>query len=208
MATQDQSNKMTQAVENMNQGVQSKLVDNLKKDLIEKENLFFREILDETNFARTKLPEEVFVKNFLPYFSGQSSIKDNPQIVPTWISIAGSPMAEVDVVDATGQVQFTVPAFYDTTVVNATRQSRAGSDIGLIVNQYTQEKNNLPQTAETHVVQHLSQKGQEIVQPSVNFQDNQKKWITIFERYGLSSPLTQTKQEDTNTGDPTEIIYD
>ena len=68
-------------------------------------------------FERNKVPESIFVNYFLPRFINLNNINgvDPRNHIVEWISIAGSPMAEVSVVsDSTGEELFVVPAYLST----------------------------------------------------------------------------------------------
>ncbi len=70
---------------------------------------------------RKKLPEEHFVTFFLPLFAG---LETHPDInIGRWVSIAGTPFAEVDIINHHGQTLFTVPPIFERNVIDTTKVS-------------------------------------------------------------------------------------
>ena len=70
------------------------------------------------NTARARFPESKFRTLFAPYFMGEKEIPSNSDFYTAWIGIAGSPQAEVDIVDDKGNVVFTVPSLIDSSIIN------------------------------------------------------------------------------------------
>lgn len=70
--------------------------------------------------VRNTLPEDIFKNYFLPMFAGLETHPDAS--VGVWISIAGTPFAEVDIIDKSGQVLFTVPPIFERNIVDPTKQ--------------------------------------------------------------------------------------
>ena len=64
-----------------------------------------------TGFVPNSIPENVFVGYFLPSFIGGTQ---NPNWVAEWVSVAGTPSAEVSVVDIQGNILFQVPPLLST----------------------------------------------------------------------------------------------
>lgn len=68
--------------------------------------------------SRNKLPEQLFKSNFLPLFAGQET--QSEVTLGLWVSVAGTPFAEVDIIDDNGQVLFTVPPIFERHIVDPT----------------------------------------------------------------------------------------
>lgn len=194
-----------QSIEEQTENVKNKLRDNLTDGFIRLEAQLFNDILQDSAKNRTKLPEEIFVRHFLPFFSGKQPVSDHPQIVAEWIGIAKSPTAEVDVVGHNNETLFTVPAYFDTTVINAAERT-AMRDVGTIVNKYIQEKNNLPQIATRNVTQALDQKVPTMFQASDNFQKNKECWKQIFSRYSIQGFNEEEPAESTKKQSPADEL--
>jgi len=204
MSDQQSSLKKSQELaEKTMKTMRDSLIENAKQS----EELFFNGIIKASQEARTKLPEEVFVQNFLPYFSGQKKIKENPEIIPTWIGIAGSATAPVDVVNPSGEVLYTVPAFYDTTVVNATSRFE-GPTLSATMVHYEMDRAHLPQRANQKINHELAHRLPSMFQQSAMITENKKQWSDIFDRYQIKteSPSQTTAAEQIPVRD--ELDYD
>lgn len=97
----------------------------------------------EPEREKSRVPEAVFKERFLPYFSGEINIADNDSILPLWIGIAGSPSAEVSIVDQTGNIIFDVPAIMDLTVIDSAKH-KLGESLAEIYSQYDLHSSQLP----------------------------------------------------------------
>src|SRR3990167_8751263 len=75
----------------------------------------FKELVTESE--PNKLPEHLFVQNFLPYFCGELDINTNKDVLPYWYSIAGSASKEVEIIDSSGKPIYRVPALADNSVI-------------------------------------------------------------------------------------------
>lgn len=204
MDSPKKTNEMTQV-----QKVQDRLTQSLLENIRQQESNFLSEIVEDAAQNRAQLPEPLFREHFLPFFSGASSIKDRSDVITKWIGIAGSPVAEVDVVNEQGQALFTVPGYYDTTVVDAMSRSLGKeATLSTIINRYNQQMTNIPQIAEKEVQKNLEVKSESLLQPSKNYQNNRERWETIFHHYGLNTPLTRQKEETVQTASVDDIEYD
>jgi hypothetical protein len=183
--------------------MQDTIVENAKQQ----EELFFNGIIKASQEVRTKLPEEVFVKNFLPFFSGKQSIKENPDVIPNWIGIAGSPTSPVDVVDNSGDVLYTVPGFYDTTIIKANSRFE-GSTLGETMTQYEMDKSVIPQRANNRIHKELGKKLPTMFQESSMQSENKKAWNTIFEKYGIQTNENTGQEQSKETTVRNDLEYD
>jgi len=183
--------------------MQDTIIENAKQQ----EELFFNGIIKASQEARTKLPEEVFVKNFLPFFSGKQSIKEYPEVIPSWIGIAGSPTSPVDVVGDSGEVLFTVPGFYDTTVIKANSRFK-DSSLGDTMIHYEMDKSVIPQRANNRINKELERKLPGIFQESSIQDENKKSWNTIFERYGIKTDEDKKQEHSESTTVRSDLEYD
>ena len=145
------------------------------------------------------LPENVFASYFLPYFSGITPIMPESTVIADWISIAGAPTNEVDIVDQTGRVIFTVPPLFDTGVIDTTRDS--GRFIS-IYDQYTLQNTNIPSLANNFLMNALANKASEI-DTSVQPVDT---WLAILKRYGIEPQGVQSTK--VTEEDKEDLLYD
>lgn len=140
------------------------------------------------------IPESLFVNYFLPCFLGNPS---NPNWVMEWVSIAGTPMAEVGVFhDITKEHLFTVPSLLNTSNLYLHKQS---GDIGDIFSRYDQISNNTPTRGLSFLIQALNSKNKELLH-NLDFNEVNQKWYFILNRYNLIEQNQQSVQKN-NTQD-------
>lgn len=136
------------------------------------------------------IPESLFVNYFLPCFLGNPP---NQNWVMEWISIAGTPMAEVGVFhDITKEQLFVVPSLLNTNNLYLHKQS---GDLGDIFGRYDQINNNTPTRGLSFLLQALNSKNQEFLQ-NLNFNEVNQKWYFILTRYNLIDQSQQTSQQN------------
>lgn len=157
-------------------------MENSKLTLLEEENKQLFDLLI-TNADVNKLPETLFVENFLPFFCGEREIGDNKDFLPYWISIAGSPTAEVQIIDGAGYELYRVPPIADTTIIEPAKR-KGNVNFGEIVALTKLHSNVTPAKGENYLNKQLADKFFKLTSQSTIFSENEKRWISIFERYG------------------------
>jgi hypothetical protein len=145
-----------------------------------------------------RLPEEIFVKYFLPLFCGETQ---NPDFAQQWISVAGSPTSEVAVFDDKGEVLFNVPAWLDTTVINSASPLKGSVGILNIVQNAELVGNNIKAQGVQAFTRNMAVKARELIkaneaEPSV-FRD---RWLAILKRYDRLEDNTPSASEQTAAG--------
>jgi len=65
------------------------------------------------------IPENMFVHHFLPFFSGETT-ENAQEAMTNWITIAGSPMHPVNIVNQQGQVVAQVPPINNNNALDPT----------------------------------------------------------------------------------------
>lgn len=139
-----------------------------------------------------QLPEHIFVQTFLPYFCGEQDLSTNKEILGLWIGVATTPTAEVEIISNTGMPLFRVPALIDTSIINPVRgeeQAIGFSRIIALANEYSRD---IPIVGENILVKNLAIKAKEIQSKSTVFNENEKRWIEIFKRYGKIKDNSKT----------------
>jgi len=71
--------------------------------------------LDKRNVR--SIPENMFVHHFLPFFSGETT-ENAQESINNWITIAGSPMHPVNIVNSQGQVVAQVPPINNNAILD------------------------------------------------------------------------------------------
>ena len=131
---------------------------------------------------RGRLPEDIFVGYFLPYFvNRQAGYPNEEKIVQDWISVAGGPYNEVDILDAGGKPAFTVPSLMNTSSFNPQNESEIKyADLVATAEAYRVmsdvHANNFLQEA-------LTVKFREVFSPTDKIFTAEQRWFAIFKRY-------------------------
>lgn len=141
------------------------------------------------NDERARLPEHLFVRHFLPFFSGQVDYTKS-DVLHRWGAIAGSPTAPVDIIDAAGRVLYSTPPLFDTSTIDIKRHM---NDISIkqIQDGHDMRQANMPSSAvafyDSHIMDIAAQV--EIAEPAP---ESLNAWQTIFARYGIAVPEDPT----------------
>ena len=136
-----------------------------------------------TNYQPNKLPERIFVSYFLPGFIGKNP---NPNWLLEWVSIAGSPSAEVSIVDQAGVELFRVPGVLATQSVLLSGKGAGLSDIF----RHSKELANTLVGNTAFLMNALGQKAQEAVAGAQSV--DHSRWEFILQRYGVISQEQQS----------------
>lgn len=148
------------------------------------------ELLNSIIVEKNKLPEKLFVTNFLPVFSGEVLIEKVPDFIPIWVSVAGSPTAAVDIVDEKGTVLFTVPAIFDTNFIDP--RHRAGKmDFSEIVRFAKLHGNISPAQEQNVFLGEVSKKINDMAKTSPKYKENLDLWTNIFNRYNVGGNVAK-----------------
>ncbi len=162
--------------------VEKQIQDYHRQRVTESTDFFYGQLVASNPHGR--LPEDIFVGVFLPYFSGQKAITPDVNIFADWISIAGSPMNEVDILNQAQQVVFSVPALFDTNIFQIATRS-PGNSFTDIMNEYGLRNDSVPVAANRFLHNNLDRKVEEIKQNSPQQLDSMQRWNLIFQRYGI-----------------------
>lgn len=159
-------------------------------------DLFDAMIADKQNNV---LPEHIFTQYFLPYFAGKVPITKKTTVMADWVSIAGSPVAEVDIIDGSNNVMFTVPSLFDTRIINPSR-SEDEKTLGQIYDLYSLKSNNLPIIASRYLREAIYEKTENLTE---ELPAKDTRWDDILTRYDLQ-PIDQKAE----TSKAKQIEYD
>lgn len=166
--------------------IKQAIVDDLRKG----EATIFNGLV--TSVQPNRLPEPIFASYFLPGFLGTNP---NQNWMLEWISIAGSPAAEVSVFDpATNQELFRVPPVLSSRNILL---PRAEGDLGDIFKRHEMMTNGLGSSGTNYLFAALEQKSSQAIASYHN--DTNDRWIAILSRYGYAPqhvPMGATSQND------------
>lgn len=158
---------------------------------------------------KTKITEECFKNNFLPFFSGQAEMKDvntYSNFYNNWIQVAGTPMNEVEVIDNSNNVIFTVPSLLDTNIVKV--MVKPNKSFSQIFDEFNLRKKSITGNSASILQNDIDNKLDEAIDPKSIYNETEKKWQNIFSRYGINSSNNNennTKSQDSGHDD---LIYE
>lgn len=146
----------------------------------------FNSLVVEPGTIKQKISEEIFVKEFLPYFEGKPIPESRQNILAIWIGIAGSPISEVTVVDSSGNPLYDVPPIFDSSFISASREGIVTNNYDHITEHAALISNNIPQAGSSFLNSELQKKLEGISEHS-NHSRNYERWRAIFNRYNNST---------------------
>lgn len=155
-----------------------------------------------------KIPEEVFIHHFLPYFSGEKPMTKESKVMENWVSISGTPTNEVAVLDKTGKELYRVPPVFDTNILDVTSRN-LGESMSDIYAGFAMRKNNLPAIANTFLANSLENRLSTLVDAG-EASPNQKRWSEIISRYQKpnTNALTPKSIQPAKALPDDDLVYD
>ena len=170
-----------------------------------------RQSLDEQETAtRARMPERIFVGLWLAVFhKGQNEFY--PQVnLDMWANYAGNEYREVDIINAKGEVIFSVPPLFDRsgikTIQGKERTRMPGGNILNIIQNAELRARVSPQDGRNYLSAHLKQRALFMADLPPSVRTNLERWDAIFKRYGLPGVLeteevTAQKDSVSNSAD-------
>lgn len=136
---------------------------------------------------RGRLPEDIFVNYFLPYFvNRQAGYPNEEKVVNDWISVSGGPYNEVDILDPAGKPIFTVPSLMNTSSFNPHNDSEIKyADLVATAEAYRVMSDI---HANNFLEQALTVKFREVFEPTDKIFTSEQRWFAIFKRYPDNLP--------------------
>lgn len=162
--------------------------------------------------GRATIDEDKFVHIFLPFFAGEENIYNVG--LGNWITVAnnggelaGGQFREVDVIDETGKVLFTVPPIYDRSAIKPVKLSDKISLAQLMehADKLGSIKPKLKTSFNNQIFEALLKKMKE---GNNNAREYLIRWNEIFTRYGRKSIFEEEKNSDGKSSDSGEIEYE
>lgn len=147
-----------------------------------------------------KLPEEVFVSQFLPYFRGDKNAIVQPEAMALWISIAGSPFSEVSIINSvSGEEIYRVPPVMSSEGISPTdRSSRPLDDLMFEANLHAQ----ITPIRGMNYIAGITAEQASKMKPNDNTGVLTHRWTEVFDRYDKNKPKeekgNETKQSNLN----------
>lgn len=149
------------------------------------EDSFYAGVVVDFKENAAPLPETIFVKDFLPYFCGEKNIADNPDLLPMWFAVAGSPTSEVRIINNNREVLFVVPPIVDTGRFDPTyNKDRNKMSIDDIENMSNQLAKTIPVRGTRYRDEAYFERLGEMANANYDPSSLEARWQSIFIRYG------------------------
>lgn len=126
------------------------------------------------------LPEGIFVRDFLPLFSGES-VENRETLLGYWYLIAGTPYHPVNLVDEAGRVVVQVPPLQDRNVLSA--KPNNAKELSVVFEEAKQKSSLSPALGQQMIAAALNSQLQTKTTTTVN-ETWSKQWETVLSRYG------------------------
>ena len=192
------------STDNQSNAAHDAAVNALREGLKEQTDQVFNGLV--VNVEKSKLPEAIFKEEFLPYFTGAKPIPSDVPVLAQWVSIAGTAMSEVEIIDENREVLYTVPGLLDTTVVYTAKHSR-GAGLSDILANGRMHGASLPILGERYIAEALTDKLSLMLKPSDVVGSNGAKWKIIYDHYGIKDPSETTEQKASDDQDEDDVEY-
>lgn len=183
--------------------IESQMTDRVKENIKNSTDVIYDSLVNHQ--IRGRLPESIFVNHFLGFFSGEKPATPENKIIEQWISIAGTPMSEVDIVNEKGEVLFNVPSLFETNMLDIAKTSTTNS-LPQIYGTYDAKVNHIPAVGNKYLADALGDKIENMVKDSPVLNTNKQRWNDILTRYNKleQSQSTNVIKEDDNLADDME----
>lgn len=141
----------------------------------------YQSIITDAKKDLPMLPETIFKSYFLPYFAGQVAPANH---VPDWISIAGAPTQQVNIIDNIGNVLFTVPALLSTQHIQRLRPEGA-LPFASIVAMAQALKTKSPTQSHNLFVSAMLERYRQVHDSDYQPTEDELAWLGIYTRYDV-----------------------
>jgi len=152
---------------------------------------------DESMVRKAKLPENVFKDFFVPALTGE--LKENDVTIMKYVEYAGSPYAEVDIIDDKGEVMFTCPPLYNRSAPKIDKPVLPYTDIA---GTYELKKARFKNEADNYMSDVVVGVREDIV---VEETSSEEKWKKILGKYTSNN---EVKMDDNITVEQDDDLED
>lgn len=162
-------------------------------DLLSSINQVHDTLTNLANLTKPRISEEVFLKYFLPYLSGDLNLSDKvDELRDNWIKVAGNLTSPIDIMSATSEVLFTVPPMVRSDFINSNNDNSGGS-IAEIVRMATLMGGMTPIAESNHLISELGNKAKQYDDSGSTYRNIEdiKTWDLIFKRYNKKEALAR-----------------
>lgn len=155
----------------------------IQQDILKEQIRVFKEQFGELDKINVRtIPENMFVYHFLPYFSGE--VKENSQeIITNWLTIAGSAVNPVNILDANGRVVAQVPPMQNNSGLDPAATSE--SNLAYAAKEAKAMAGLSPVAAQNILSNELSIKLSSMTKElEASNAEHENKWNELLKHYG------------------------
>jgi hypothetical protein len=174
-------------------------------------NAVYKALIDIDPKTYPSIPENVFVKLFLPLFVGEAT--ENEEVsISMWTKNAGNLFTPVNVIGGRGEILFTVPPIVNRDAIMPFTGAPDGMRVTSMMNvaaSYSQYMMQNPALAEQFIDAELTKRALVMSNPPSALKDLET-WNEIFVRYGRP-PIrlpSNAKEAAKNEQKPSDDDYD
>lgn len=204
----------------MTDALRKEHLDNIRRDEKHIEH-FMR---DGGTPTRNRFPEHMFRENFLPIITGdafkrlpegmsEDDLREQAHVM--WSRVAGSPTAEVDVVEPDGSVAFTMPPMSSIKNANTSHPRETAPPIAAYTKKFMEKAAGQPTIAKAYLNRGISEKIAHMfstVDTEAERIEESKKLEKMRDYYGLpkdaKGPGNKVADKPSGTGNLGELSFD
>jgi hypothetical protein len=156
--------------------------------------------LDKRNVR--SIPENMFVHHFLPFFSGETT-ENAQESITNWITIAGSPMHPVNIVNSQGQVVAQVPPINNNGALDPTGKD---TNIAYAMKEAKSLSGLSPNAGQNLILGKLSEKLDAMTAKATDNQTQmQERWNDLLKHYN-KKPIGAAAANDKQQTDESDVF--
>lgn len=169
--------------------IENQMYNQLMARMSKEADKVFTALCVENDQVLGRIPESVFRDYFLPYFSGELPLQDTT-VVGTWVAIAGTPAAEVRVIDDTTQAElFRVPPLMSTRYLDVLTRPN-GMAMKAVFEQASMHRQNIPIQGERYLEAAYVHKADVMLKDAKLPEEYSRRWDEIMQRYNKKTAVS------------------
>lgn len=145
---------------------------------------------DESEVLRI-IPEDIFVKYFIPYITGIEEENAEKLTPDHWITIAGSANKRIMVICENGN-NFSIPGLFPTNLIDSTTQSE--KEMGLLYNEYKNLLSMSVVAANSFLSKIYEGKFVDVIDKT-KLNEYIDEWRTILNRYNIKFDMVKENEK-------------
>lgn len=165
----------------------SRMMEKLGEEDLRAEGDFISEMMSSISEPPKRVPEYVFREIFLPAFSGidPEVSKKSGDFIAHWVGVVGSPTESAEIVDHVGEVLFTVPPIYDSSLLKTDKADRPSMSYSSLLTNLSETSKVNPQAAWGEFAHKSCERLDNSLAAQTDNSPAVQGWSKIFEYYGI-----------------------